>query len=78
MRLKKIEEAKQKDAKEAQLEKQKEMMKGGSKKKDDEPEGKLRMGQVQTLPDEIDECIKFMQTTDYGVQDLDILVELSK
>ena len=53
-------------------------MKGGGKKKDDVPEGKLRLGQVQTLPDEIDECIKFMQTTDYGVQDLDILVELSK
>lgn len=43
------------------------MMKGGGKKKDDAPEGKLRIGQVQTLPDEIDECIKFMQTTDYSV-----------
>lgn len=53
-------------------------MKGGGKKKDDVPEGKLRIGQVQTLPDEIDECIKFMQTTDYSVQDLVVLVELSR
>ena len=43
-RLKKLEEAKRKDEKEQQIEKQKEMMKGGEKKKEPEPEGKLRMG----------------------------------
>jgi len=33
-------------------------MKGGEKKKDPEPEGKLRIGQVQSLPDDVDDVIK--------------------
>ena len=53
-------------------------MKGGEKKKDPEPEGKLKMGQVQALPDDVDGMIKELGEIDFGVQDLDILIELSK
>ena len=53
-------------------------MKGGVKVKEPEPEGKLRMGQVQSLPDDVDEVIKTLNEIDFGVQDLDILIELSK
>ena len=43
-RLRKIDEAKKRDQKEQKIEKQKEAMKGGGeKKKEPEPEGKLRM-----------------------------------
>lgn len=53
-------------------------MKGGEKKKEPEPEGKLRMNQVQSLPDDVDEVIKSLNETDFQVQDLDVLIELSK
>lgn len=54
------------------------MMKGGEKKKEAEPEGKLRQGQVQNLPDDVDEMIKMLNEIDFNVQDLEILIELSK
>lgn len=53
-------------------------MKGGEKKKEAEPEGKLRQGQVQNLPDDVDEMIKMLNEIDFNVQDLEILIELSK
>ena len=57
-RLRKIEEAKKNEQTEARLEKQKEVTKAGEKKKEAEPEGRLRIAQVQTLPDDVDEVIK--------------------
>ena len=33
-------------------------MKGGEKKKIEEPEGKLKVAEVENLPDEVDEIIK--------------------
>jgi hypothetical protein len=33
-------------------------LKGADKKKEAEPEGKLRLGQVENLPDDVDEVIK--------------------
>ncbi len=42
-------------------------MKGGEKKKEPEPEGKLRMNQVQSLPlipDDVDEVIKSLNETE--------------
>jgi len=78
-RVRKLEEAKRKDEKEQQIEKQKEIMKGAEKKKEPEPEGKLRVTQISTLlPDDVDEVIKQLNEIDFGVQDLDVLIELSK
>ena len=58
-RVRKLDEAKRKDEKEQQIEKQKEIMKGTEKKKEPEPEGKLRLTQISTiLPDDVDEVIK--------------------
>ena len=53
-------------------------MKGGEKKKEAEPDGKLKSAQVQALPDDVDGMIKELNGIDFGVQDLDILIELSK
>jgi len=76
-RVRKLEEVKRKDEKEQQMEKQKEALKG-EKKKEPEPEGKLRMGQVQGLPDDVDDVLKTLSEIDFGIQDLDVLIELSK
>ena len=51
---------------------------GSNKKKDAEQEGKLRMAQVQALPEEIDDVIKMLSDVRFEVQDLDVLIELSK
>ena len=77
-RLRKLEDAAAMDKKEQQIEKQKEIMKGSDKTKEVEPEGKLKLGQVQALPDDVDGMIKELNEIDFGVQDLDILIELSK
>ena len=33
-------------------------MKGGEKRKNEEPEGKLKQAEVENLPDDVDEIIK--------------------
>lgn len=54
-------------------------MKGTEKKKEPEPEGKLRPTQIPTLlSDDVDEVIKQLNEIDFGVQDLDVLIDLSK
>ena len=43
-------------------------MKGAEKKKEPEPEGKLRVTQISTLlPDDVDEVIKQLNEIDFGV-----------
>ena len=54
------------------------MMRGMEATAEEEPAGKLRMNQVQTLPDDVDEVIEKLNDIDFGVQDLDVLIELSK
>mmetsp|Transcript_29447 Transcript_29447/g.44605 ORF Transcript_29447/g.44605 Transcript_29447/m.44605 type:complete len:323 (-) Transcript_29447:44-1012(-) len=79
-RLRKLEEAKKKDEEELASEKLKKEIKGlnQSDKKKEEQEGKLRMGQVRQLPEEIDDVIKMLTDVRFEVQDLDVLIELSK
>ena len=77
-RLRKLEEAKKQEADKDKIQKQKEIMKGGEKKKVEEPEGKLKIAEVENLPDEVDDIIKQINDIDFGVQDLDVLIALSK
>ena len=46
--------------------------------KDEHVEGKLRMADVQALPEEVDDILGSLGSMNFGVQDLDILIELSK
>ena len=52
----------------------------GSEKQEveDEREGTLKMIQVQNLPDDVDMIVGQLKTLDFGIQDLDVLIELSK
>ena len=77
-RLRKLEEAKKQEDDKDKIAKQKEIMKGGDKKKVEEPEGKLKIAEVENLPDEVDEIIKKINDIDFGIQDLDVLIGLSK
>ena len=52
---------------EGQIEKHKEAMKGGDKKKEIEVEGKWKMPQVHNLPDEVDDVIKTLTECDFGI-----------
>ena len=54
------------------------MMKGGSDKKIEEVEGKLKLTEVENLPDEVDDIIKQINEIDFQVQDLEVLIALSK
>ncbi len=38
----------------------------------------LKMAEVQALPDDVDAIVKQMKGVDFGAQDLDVLIELSK
>ena len=53
-------------------------MKGGEKRKNDEPEGKLKQAEVENLPDDVDDIIKQVNEIDFQIQDLDVLIALSK
>jgi len=45
---------------------------------EEEREGTLKMIQVQNLPDDVDMIVGQLKTLDFGIQDLDVLIELSK
>lgn len=55
-------------------------MKGGAdkKKQEEEVQGRIRLTEAQNLPNNIDDVIKRLNEIDFGVQELDILIELSK
>ena len=36
------------------------------------------MGAVQGLPDDVDDVLKTLSEIDFGIQELDVLIELSK
>lgn len=64
---------------EKEIEEHREQLKGEpDKKKEEYIEGKLRMADVQGLPDEVDEILGSLGSMNFGVQDLDVLIELSK
>lgn len=76
-RLRKIEEDKLLVEKEKKQEQKKEAIKG-EKKKEEEVQGRIRLTEAQNLPNNIDDVIKRLNEIDFGVQELDILIELSK
>ena len=76
-RVKKLEEDKKLVEKEKQQEAKKKAMEG-DKKKEDEPAGRIRVTEAQNLPNNIDDVIKRLQEIDFSVQELDVLIELSK
>lgn len=45
---------------------------------EDEREGKLKMVEVQNLPDDVDMIVSNLKTLDFSIQDLDVLIELSR
>ena len=49
-----------------------------SGKEEENVEGKLKMAHVLTLPDDAEEVIGQLSRVDFGKQDLDILIALSK
>ena len=77
-RLKKLEEIKRQDEDAARIQKQRELMKGGVEEKEEVVEGKIKMNYVENLPDEVDEITKQINEINFGVQDLDVLIALSK
>lgn len=77
-RLKKLEEDQKLVEKEKKKEVKKEALKGGEKKKEEEVQGRIRMTEAQNLPNNIDDVIKRLNEIDFGVQELEILIELSK
>lgn len=77
-RLRKLEEIKKQDEDAARIQKQRELMKGGVEEKEEVVEGKLKMTDIDTMPDEVDEIIKKINEINFGVQDLDILIALSR
>ena len=64
-RVRKLEEAKKQDEDAAKIQKQKELMKGGSEKKIEHVEGKLKLAEVENLPDDVDEVIKQINEIDF-------------
>ena len=76
-RLKKLEEDKKAVEKEKREEAKKEFVKG-EKKKEEEVQGRIRITEAQNLPNNIDDVIKRLNEIDFGVQELDVLIELSK
>lgn len=62
---------------EIELAEHREQLKGDFEKKD-EVEGKLRIADVQAMPDEVDDILGYLQNTNFNLQDLDVLIELSK
>ena len=45
---------------------------------EDEREGKLKMVEVQNLPEDVDMIVSNLKTLDFSIQDLDVLIELSR
>ena len=50
----------------------------GKDENDEGQEGVLRMAQVQNLPEDCEMIVGQLKTLDFGKQDLDVLIELSK
>ena len=77
-RLAKIAESQGKNVQEEAEQARKDALKGIEKKKEEHVEGKLRMQDCGNLPEDIEDILHHLEKIDFELQDLDILIELSR
>lgn len=66
-RLEKLKKTQADQKEDGMVEKHKENMKGGEKKKEVDVEGKWKKHQAQQLPDDVDDVIKTLNDCDFGI-----------